>query len=58
MKFNTVAEAFNFYRNKSVKELEERAQAINAHIDSNPNADIEAYNIELKGIKEAKENIL
>lgn len=57
MKFKTVAEAFNFYRNKSVKELEERAQAINADIDSNPNADIEAYNIELKGIKEAKENI-
>lgn len=57
MKFKTVAEAFNFYRNKSVKELEERAQAINADIDSNPNTDIEAYNIELKGIKEAKENI-
>lgn len=56
MKFNTVAEAFNFYRNKSVKELEERAAAINADIDSNPNADIEAYNIELRGIKEAREN--
>lgn len=57
MKFTTVAEAFNFYRNKDVKELEARAQAINADIDSNPNADIEAYNIELRGIKEAKENI-
>lgn len=57
MKFNTVAEAFNFYRNKSVKELEERAQAINAQIDSDPNADIEAFNIELRGIKEARENI-
>ena len=57
MKFNTVAEAFNYYRNKDVKELEARAAAINADIDSNPNADIEAYNIELRGIKEAKENI-
>ena len=57
MKFNTVAEAFNFYRNKTVKELEERAQAINAQIDSDPNADIEAFNIELRGIKEARENI-
>lgn len=57
MKFTTVAEAFNFYRTKTVKELEERAAAINADIDSNPNADIEAYNIELRGIKEAKENI-
>lgn len=57
MKFTTVAEAFNFYRNKTVEELEARAQAINADIDSNANADIEAYNIELRGIKEAKENI-
>lgn len=56
MKFNTVAEAFNFYRNKSVKEMEERAQAINASIDNDPNADIEAFNIELRGIKEAREN--
>lgn len=57
MKFNTVAEAFNFYRTKSVKEMEERAAAINAAIDTDPNADIEAFNIELRGIKEAKENV-
>lgn len=57
MKFKTVAEAFNLYRNKTVEEMEARAQAINADIDSNPNADIEAYNIELRGIKEAKENV-
>lgn len=56
MKFNTVAEAFNYYRGKTVKELEERAQAINAAIDNDPNADIEAFNIELRGIKEAREN--
>ena len=56
MKFKTVAEAFNFYRNKTVKELEERAAAINAQIDSDPNVDIEALNIELRGIKEAREN--
>jgi HK97 family phage major capsid protein len=37
--------------------MEARAAAINADIDSNPNADIEAYNIELRGIKEAKENV-
>ena len=30
MKFTNVAEAFNFYRNKTVEELEQRAQAINA----------------------------
>ena len=56
MKFKTVAEAFNFYRNKSVEEMEARAAAINAAIDSDPNADIEAFNIELRGIKEAREN--
>ena len=57
MKFKTVAEAFNHYKDKEVKELEKRAAFINADIDVNPDADIEAYNIELKGIKEAKENI-
>lgn len=56
MKFNTVAEAFNYYRGKTVKEMEERAQAINSSIDNDPNADIEAFNIELRGIKEAREN--
>lgn len=57
MKFTNVAEAFNFYRNKTIEELEQRAQAINAEIDSNAEADIEALNIELRGIKEARENI-
>ncbi|MCR5304854.1 MAG: phage major capsid protein [Lachnospiraceae bacterium] len=56
MKFKTIAEAFNFYRTKPIKDLEERAQAINNEIDTDPNADIEALNIELKGIKEAREN--
>lgn len=57
MKFKTVAEAFNFYRVKSVQEMEQRAQEINKEIDTDVNADIEALNIELRGIKEAKENI-
>lgn len=57
MKFKTVAEAFNFYRAKDIKDLEARAQAINNEIDTDPNADIEALNIELRGIKEARENI-
>ena len=57
MKFKTVAEAFNFYRTKDVAELEKRAQEIGHIIDSNENADIEALNIELRGIKEARENI-
>ena len=57
MKFNTVANAFNHYRTMSVEELEARAQEINNLIDNDANADVEALNIELRGIKEAKENI-
>ena len=57
MKFKTVAEAFNFYRDKKVEDLEKRAQEINNIIDTDANADIEALNIELRGIKEARENI-
>ena len=56
MKFKSVAEAFNFYRTKSIEEMETRAQAINNTVDTDANADIEALNIELRGIKEAKEN--
>ena len=56
MKFTTVAEAFNFYRTKTVEEMETRAKAIGAEIDSNADADVEALNIELKGIKEARDN--
>lgn len=57
MKFKTVAEAFNFYRTKTVDEMIKRAAEIGAEIDSNPDADVEALNIELRGIKEARENV-
>jgi len=55
MNFKTVAEAFNFYRTKTVEEMETRAKAIGKEIDSNADADVDALNIELKGIKEARE---
>lgn len=57
MKFNTVAEAFNYYRTQSVEDMQKRAAAIGAEIDSNADADVEALNIELKGIKEARDNV-
>lgn len=57
MKFKTVAEAFNFYRTKSIEEMETRAKEIGQLIDTDENADITALNIELSGIKEARENI-
>lgn len=57
MKFNSVAEAFNYYRNHDIKEIEKRAAEIGNIIDTDPNADIRSLNIELDGLKEAKENI-
>ena len=47
MKFKTVLEAFNYYKNMSVQDMEKRAQEINTEIDTDANADIEALNIEL-----------
>lgn len=57
MSFKTVGEAFNAYRGKSVEDLERRAKEIGHIIDTDDMADIEALNIELRGIKEARENI-
>jgi len=57
MKFKTVAEAFNYYRNHSITDIEKRAAEIGQIIDKDPNADIESLNIELDGLKEAKANI-
>ena len=55
--FKTVQEAFNFYRNKSLGEIETRAAQIKGMIDSDPNADIVTLNVEIEGLKQAKENI-
>lgn len=57
MKFKSIAEAFNYYRNHSKEDIEKRALAINQEINTNPNVDIKSLNIELEGLKQAKENI-
>lgn len=57
MEFKTIAEAFNFYRNHSIADIEKRAAEIGQIIDKDPNANIEGLNIELDGLKEAKANI-
>lgn len=57
MKFKTVAEAFNYYRNHSVGDIEKRAAEIGQLINNDPNVDIESLNIELDGLKQAKQNI-
>lgn len=56
MEFRTVAEAFNHYRNYTLEALEKRAQEVSGIIDTDPSVDITKLNIELQGIKEAKEN--
>lgn len=57
MKFKTIAEAFNYYRNSNMTDIEKRAAEIGSIIDTDPNADIESLNIELEGLKQAKTNI-
>ena len=56
MKFKTVQEAFNYYRNFTIEALEKRAQEVSGIINTDPNIDITSLNIELTGIKQAKEN--
>lgn len=57
MKFKTIAEAFNYYRNHNVGDIEKRSAEIGTLIDTDPNIDIESLNIELEGLKQAKQNI-
>lgn len=57
MKFNTVAEAFNYYRNFTLGAIETRAAQIKGEIDTDPNADITSINIEIEGLNQAKQNI-
>lgn len=57
MKFKTIAEAFNYYRNSNMADIEKRAKEIGTIVDTDPSADIESLNIELEGLKQAKSNI-
>lgn len=56
MKFNTIAEAFNHYRNFTVADMEKRAAEIRGIIATDANADVDAFNVELDGIMQAKQN--
>ena len=52
-KYNTVAEAYSFWKNSTVPVMEARAQAIAKDVAENAEADVAAYNIELEGIEQA-----
>ena len=58
MNFKTIAEAFNHYRAATLEEIERRAGEIKGIIEKDAQADVEALNIELGGLKQAKENII
>lgn len=57
MKFETVQEAFNYYRNQSVEAIEQRAAQIRNTIDTDPEADVSVLNVEIDGLNQAKANI-
>lgn len=57
MEFKTIQEAFNYYRNHSVTDIEKRATEIGQVIDTDANADVSSLNMELDGLKEAKTNV-
>lgn len=57
MEFKTIQEAFNHYRTATLSEIETRTADIKKEISANPAIDIDALNIELGGLKEAKTNI-
>ena len=57
MKFKTIAEAFNHYREASLEEIERRAAEIKGTIETDPNADIMSLNMEISGLNQAKQNI-
>lgn len=57
MKFKTVAEAFNHYRTATLEEIETRAAEIKGIIEKDAGADIASLNIEIDGLKQAKDNL-
>jgi HK97 family phage major capsid protein len=56
MKFKTVQEAFNYYNNQPADAIEKRAAEIEKEIAENPSADMDALNMELRAMKDVREN--
>ena len=57
MKFKTVQEAFNYWNQRTIPEIEQRAAEIRRLIETDPNADVMALNVEITGLTQAKENL-
>ena len=56
MKFENVADSFNYYKGMTVAEIERRAAEIDSEISAD-GADVAALSVELEGMKQAKANI-
>ena len=57
MKFKTIAEAFSHYRTSTLEEIECRAAEIKNIVATDATADVDALNIELEGLSQAKQNV-
>ena len=57
MKLKTIAEAFNHYRTSTLEEIERRAAEIKNIVATDATADVDALNIELEGLSQAKQNV-
>lgn len=57
MKFETVQDAFNHYKNHSLEQVEERAAQLKGTIKEDPEADMASVNVEIEGLSQVKENI-
>ena len=57
MTFKTVAEAFEFYKDKTPAQIETRAAEIKGQIETDPAADVTTLKIEIDGLSQARANM-
>lgn len=58
MKFKSVAEAFNHYKNHTIEQIEQRTEQIKESLKNDPKVDLDNAKIEIEGLNQAKRNIL
>ena len=58
MKFTSVAQAFNYYKDYSIENLDKRALNISAELRTDEKADVDSLNFESMGIEQAKQNLI
>ena len=56
MAFANIADAFNYWNGKSAEQIERRAQEIKGTIETDPDCELKALNIELTALNQAADN--